>query len=115
MKVQVVMGLTQGVLDTLFVTTDEKAARRAVRRFDKSLGIERESDGHYEHDENDVWWRETTVRTPKKASRLMADGGSILSEAEVQEMLDFIARAEDKGAPLKEVERVRAILGYPIP
>lgn len=38
----------------------------------------------------------------------------LLSPDEVRDMLDFIAEAEDKGMDLKEVERVRAILGYPI-
>lgn len=59
--VQVVMGLQQGLLDMLTVCQSEASAKRAVKRYDKLLGIEREPDGHYEHPENDVWWREVRL------------------------------------------------------
>ena len=61
-KVQVVMGLYGGCLDEVVVRRDEGSAKRTVKRLDKQLGIERDEDGNYEHDENDVWWREAKVK-----------------------------------------------------
>lgn len=60
-KVQVVMGLDQGVLDMLTVCHSDATAKRAVKRYDKALAIEREPDGHYEHPENNCWWREVRL------------------------------------------------------
>jgi hypothetical protein len=60
-KVYVVMGLLGGLLEYLVVTTDLEAARKAQKDLDNSLGIEREPDGNYEHDENDCWLREVEL------------------------------------------------------
>jgi hypothetical protein len=60
-KVYVVTGLLGGLLEYLVVTTDLEAARKAQKDLDNSLGIEREPDGNYEHDENDCWLREVEL------------------------------------------------------
>jgi hypothetical protein len=54
MKVFVTIGLTGGVVDSVKLTTDVYQASTDRDQADKDYGIDRQEDGSYEDEDNDV-------------------------------------------------------------
>ena len=54
MKVYVVISLYRGLIDEVEVFADHNRALARRNELDQEYGIERDSEGRYEHPENDV-------------------------------------------------------------
>jgi hypothetical protein len=139
-RVWVVVTNSGGLVnDDVWAYTSEEGAKQRQDDEDAKYGIKRAEDGEIiecQGDEGDyiVATYEVKLDEPPEQSWMNVEGMGptsdimapmtsedeepetvTLDKADLQDLLDFIAEAEDKGVDLKEVERVRAILGYPIP